>query len=70
MTKEFTVRDMSCQHCVAAITKEVASVPGVQNVNIDLASKHVAVEASEHVTAETLLAAINEAGYTDVTALN
>lgn len=70
MTKEFAVRDMSCQHCVAAITKEVASVPGVQNVSIDLGSKHVSVEAGEQVTTETLLAAINEAGYTDITTLS
>lgn len=70
MTKQFTVRDMSCQHCVTAITNEVASVPGVQNVNIDLSSKHVSVEANDQVTTETLVAAINEAGYTDVTTLN
>lgn len=70
MTKEFTVRDMSCQHCVAAITKEVSGVTGVQNVTIDLNSKHVSVEAGDQVPTETLVAAINEAGYTDVTVLN
>lgn len=69
-TKEFTVPSMSCQHCVNAITKEVSSVPGVQNVRIDLGTKRVSVEAGEQVSTETLINAISEAGYDDVTVLN
>lgn len=70
MTKEFTVPTISCQHCVNAITKEVSAVQGVQQVNVDLTSKRVRVEADERVTTETLVHAINEAGYDDVTVLN
>jgi copper chaperone len=70
MTKEFTVPSMSCQHCVNAITKEVSNVQGVQNVQVDLGTKRVRVQADERVSTETLLEAINEAGYDDVMVLN
>lgn len=70
MTKEFTVPGMSCQHCVNAVTREVSGVQGVQNVKIDLGSKRVSVEANESVSTETLVNAINEAGYDDVTVLH
>jgi copper chaperone len=66
MTQEFTVRDMSCGHCVAAITNEVQAVPGVHQVSIDLASKRVRVDAGDDVATETLVNAINEAGYVDI----
>lgn len=70
MTKEFNVPEMSCQHCVNAITKEVTNVPGVQNVKIDLGSKRVSVEAGDQVATDTIVQAINEAGYDEVTVLN
>ena len=69
MTKEFTVPSISCQHCVNAITKEVSSVQGVQHVKVDLGSKRVSVEADSQVATETIVQAINEAGYDDVTVL-
>ena len=69
MTKEFTVRDMSCGHCGQAITKEVSTVAGVNNVKVDLASKRVSVEANAQVPVAAIITAINEAGYSDITAL-
>ncbi|HEY0603608.1 MAG TPA: heavy-metal-associated domain-containing protein [Herpetosiphonaceae bacterium] len=70
MTKAFIVSDMSCGHCAQAITQEVSSVPGVQQVTVDLGTKRVSVEAREDVAAETITSAINEAGYTEITALS
>jgi copper ion binding protein len=70
MLKEFRVPSMSCQHCVNAITSEVQSVDGVQNVKIDLNTKRVSVQTDERVPAEAVLEAIKEAGYDDVTALS
>jgi copper chaperone CopZ len=70
MTKAFIVSDMSCGHCAQAITREVSGVPGVQNVTVDLGTKRVSVEAREDVASETLTGAINEAGYTEITALS
>ena len=70
MTTEFTVPTISCQHCVNAITKEVQSVQGVHNVKVDLSAKRVSVQADESVPTQTLIEAIHEAGYDDVTVLN
>ncbi len=70
MTKEFTIRDMSCGHCAQAITKEVLAVQGVQQVNVDLGTKRVSVHANEQVPTDTIITAINEAGYADITVLN
>ncbi len=70
MVKEFTVPSVSCGHCVSAITKEVSALQGVKNVDVDLNTKHVRVEADNQVSTEAIVGAINEAGYDEVTILN
>ena len=69
MTTEFSVPEVSCQHCVNAITGEVTRLPGVQNVTVDLGTKRVRVEGDERVTSQAIVEAINEAGYDEVTVL-
>lgn len=70
MTIELIVPEMSCQHCVNSVTGEVSQLQGVRNVAIDLSTKHVRVDADERVTPEAVIAAVNEAGYDEVTVLN
>ncbi|MEZ0602541.1 heavy-metal-associated domain-containing protein [Paraburkholderia sp. IW21] len=62
MTIEFQVEGMSCQHCVTAVTNAIREHDGVAQVQVDLASGRVAVESVQ--PADTLKAAIDEAGYT------
>jgi copper chaperone len=69
-TEQFRVPDISCQHCVNAITKEVSALAGVQRVQVNLDDKTVAVEHAPEVTAEQIVAAINEAGYDEVARLD
>ena len=69
-TEQFRVPDVSCQHCVNAITQEVSALPGVQRVQVALDEKTVTVEHSEQVTTDAIIAAINEAGYDEVARLN
>ena len=66
---QFRVPEISCQHCVSAITKEVSAVPGVTQVVVTLSDKTVRVEHAEGVQAEVLIKAINEAGYDEVAVL-
>ena len=61
----FEVQDMSCGHCVGAITKAVKGVDADATVRIDLAAHRVEVDAAE-ASAEELSQAIEEAGYTPV----
>jgi copper chaperone len=59
----FEVQDMSCGHCVGAITQAVKSAdPGAQ-VEVDLASHRVKIQPAAADEAE-LAEAIREAGYT------
>lgn len=60
--KIYSVPGMSCEHCRAAITREVSAVPGVDSVVVDLERKTVAVEGAGADEA-AVVAAIDEAGY-------
>lgn len=62
MTIEFQVEGMSCQHCVAAVTNAIREHDDTARVEVDLASGRVAVDSAQ--SAETLKAAIDDAGYT------
>lgn len=61
----FEVMDMSCGHCVGAITKAVQAVDAGARLQIDLATHRVQVEPAEANEAQ-LREAISEAGYTPV----
>jgi copper chaperone len=58
----YTVPDMSCGHCRAAVTAELEGVAGVEGVDVDLDTKLVVVRGDELDDA-ALRAAIVEAGY-------
>ena len=58
----YSVPDVSCGHCRAAITAEVEKVPGVASVDVDLQAKRVTV-AGENVDEAAVRAAIDEAGF-------
>ena len=62
-TTTFTVKGMTCGHCVAAVTEEVAKVDGVTSVDVDLATGAVRVESSTPVDPAAVAAAVDEAGY-------
>lgn len=61
--RDYAVTGMSCQHCVAAITEEVSAVPGVMEVQVDLAAGGVRVVGDGPVDDAAVRAAIDEAGY-------
>lgn len=60
---DFLVKDMSCGHCAAAITRAVKAVDGQAKVEVDLAHKRVRVEPAT-ADAQAVMAAIADAGYT------
>lgn len=62
-TDTVTVLGMSCQHCVDAVTAEVGRIPGVEQVDVDLAAGTVRITSLEPVDPEALREAIDEAGY-------
>ncbi|ALP62545.1 heavy-metal-associated domain-containing protein [Paraburkholderia caribensis] len=64
MSIEFKVEGMSCQHCVAAVTRAIQEQDAAAQVQVDLSAGKVAVQSGASV--DTLKAAIDEAGYTVV----
>ena len=61
----FEVNDMSCGHCVSAITKAVAFVDPGAKVQVDLVSHRVQIEPTASTVA-VLGDAIKTAGFTPV----
>jgi len=62
MITTYTVAGMTCEHCVASVSEEVAEVPGVQQVDVDLASGRLVV-SGDGVREASIRAAVAEAGY-------
>ena len=64
MTKKFKVEGMMCQHCVAHVKTALEGVEGVEKADVNLKKKSAVVTLDKDVPAETLIAAVTEAGYT------
>ena len=60
-TTTLGISGMTCQHCVAAVTKALQSVPGVQSAHVDLAQGKASVDGSAPV--RLLIDAVAKAGY-------
>lgn len=58
---QLQVENMSCGHCVGAVTKAVQSVDAAARVEIDLATKSVQIDSATPLA--PLKAAIADAGY-------
>lgn len=65
-SKTWIVDGMTCGHCVASVTAEVGKLPGVSDVQVDLATKRVVVSGG--VPDDAVVAAVDEAGYDAVPA--
>ena len=62
-TSTFTVSGMTCGHCVRSVTEEVSDIPGVLDVQVDLATGRLTVKSSEPLAESAVRAAVEEAGY-------
>lgn len=60
---QFQVPDLSCGHCVAAVTRALQALHPLVQVQADPATKRVEVLAPPALSAEQLAAALREAGY-------
>jgi copper chaperone len=59
----YTVTGMTCGHCVSAVTAELSRLPGVSDVQVDLASGVAVVTSAAELSAADVRAAVDEAGY-------
>lgn len=59
----FTAIGMTCQHCVASVTKEVSELAHVTGVSVDLTTGKVTVTSDAPLSPEEVVSAIDKAGY-------
>lgn len=62
-TSEYTVTGMTCGHCAQAVTSEISELPGVADVQVDIASGAVTVTSAAPLAEDSVRAAVDEAGY-------
>lgn len=60
---QYTVKGMTCGHCVSAVGEEVGRLDGVADVQVDLASGVVTVTSDKPLEVAAVRAAVDEAGY-------
>ncbi|MFL6071665.1 MAG: heavy-metal-associated domain-containing protein [Actinomycetes bacterium] len=63
VTTVYTVTGMTCNHCVQAVTDEISELPGVESVDVVLATGAVTVVSDQPLTKDAVAAAVDEAGY-------
>ncbi|MFC4533265.1 heavy-metal-associated domain-containing protein [Sphaerisporangium dianthi] len=67
-TATYTVKGMTCGHCVSSVKEEVGEVPGVTGVEVDLPTGLVTVQGEGPLDGAAITAAVKEAGYEVVSA--
>jgi copper chaperone CopZ len=67
ITTTYTVKGMTCGHCVKAVTGELQALPGVTEVSVDLDTGTALVTSTDAIDLEAVRAAVDEAGYELVT---
>ncbi|MBI0029618.1 heavy-metal-associated domain-containing protein, partial [Gilliamella sp. B14448G11] len=54
---------MSCASCVSRVEKALKKIDGVIDVSVNLATKKATVNTNANVELETLMSAVDKAGY-------
>ncbi|MEU7826374.1 heavy-metal-associated domain-containing protein [Catellatospora sp. NPDC049133] len=63
METVYTVKGMTCGHCVSSVSAEVGRIDGVTGVQIDLTTGSVTVTSTEPLARAAVAGAVDEAGY-------
>lgn len=66
-SNEYTVKGMTCGHCVSSVTEEVSQIDGIGEVEIDLSTGSLTFASDKPVDPASVRAAVEEAGYELVT---
>jgi copper chaperone len=62
-TRSIVVTGMSCDHCAHAVQAEIAGLPGVAEVDVDVAAGRVRITGEPLPGDAALREAVEEAGY-------
>ena len=62
-TTTYKISGMTCGHCVNSVTSELSQLPGVSDVQVDLAAGTATVTSEQPLDDAAVRAAVDEAGY-------
>jgi copper chaperone CopZ len=62
-TATYTVTGMTCDHCARSVAAEIGALHGVSDVNVDLSTGVVTVQAGQPLDTSSVRDAVEEAGY-------
>lgn len=64
MEQKWSVKGLTCGHCVASVTAELMKIKGVEKVEIVLNANETSIVTTEgeQLTADQITSALNEAG--------
>lgn len=62
-TATYTVKGMTCDHCVSSVREEVGEIPGVTSVEVSLESGVLTVESDSPIERTDIVTAVKTAGY-------
>lgn len=62
-SKTLKVPNISCEHCIRTIKREVGAVPGVSGVEGEVETQEVTVVYDGEETLEKVIATLTEIGY-------
>jgi copper chaperone CopZ len=62
-TTTYGIKGMTCGHCVSAVSSELGQLPGVSDVQVDLATGTATVTSEQALDAQAVRTAVDEAGY-------
>ena len=60
---QIKIKGMSCNHCVAAVTKALNEIEGIQEVKVDLSKGEATFEEVRPVDMGIVRDAVKKAGY-------
>ena len=61
--KTVKVKGMSCQHCVASVTKTLSEIDGITDVKVDLDKGEATFNETKPVPEQTIKDAISKIGF-------
>ena len=66
MTINFTVPEISCDHCKSTIIDTLSTVEVIESVEVSIETKDVTLKSSEEINLDLVKSLLDEQGYTVV----
>ena len=66
MTINFTVPEISCDHCKSTIIDTLSTVEVIESVEVSIETKDVTLKSSEEIDLDLVKSLLDEQGYTVV----